>query len=149
MEEWSVSRSRRWHDWVCNSQKTLFCPQLGSNVPLSKVWMESLIFAVDRVSELGDRRRKRPMIDVSICSHSSCRLKSPLALSGKKLLSTKVTHGARRVKLTVSQCVKNIVHDRQHNTHILIFVEHCELASFLSPWLASSSLLQFMFSGFP
>ena len=31
-------------------------------------------------------------------ARSSCRLKSPVALSGKKFLSTKVARGARRVK---------------------------------------------------
>ena len=39
------------------------------------------------------------MLDVSIRSRSLCRLKSPLALSGKKFLSTKVARGARRVNI--------------------------------------------------
>ena len=39
------------------------------------------------------------MLDVFIYSRSSCRLKSPVALSGKKFLSTKVARGARRVKI--------------------------------------------------
>ena len=38
------------------------------------------------------------MLDISICSCSLCWLKSPLALSGKIFLSTKVAHGARSVK---------------------------------------------------
>ena len=38
------------------------------------------------------------MLDISICSCSSCRLKLLLALSGKIFLSTKVARGAQSVK---------------------------------------------------
>ena len=43
------------------------------------------------------------MLDVFIYSRSSCRLKSPVVLSGKNFLSTKVTRGARRVKYFLCQ----------------------------------------------
>ena len=47
------------------------------------------------------------MLDVSIRNCSLCRLKSPLALSGKNFLSTKVARGARRVNNEMTHTVNN------------------------------------------
>ena len=84
---------------VAGRRRSVVHACMGSNGPPSKVWMGMLIFAGDGTTELGDKSRKRPMSDVSICSHSSCRLKSPLALSSKNFLSTKVARGAQRVNI--------------------------------------------------
>ena len=61
------------------------------------------------------------MFDVSICSHSSCRLKSPLALSSKKIC---------RLKLPVA--LKELMHKGGANNGRDCMIMHKSKVSVLS-----------------
>ena len=76
--------------------------------------MERLIFAVDGMT----KAERRQGLTYLYAASSSCRLKSPLALSGKNFLSTKVTRGARRDKKLRHQemCLRTKSHADKWNT---------------------------------
>ena len=72
-------------------------------------------------------------------ARSSCRLKSPVALSGKKILSTKVARGAQRVNNVIGSihyylnilflivcllCIQNVV-GAKHDVPSVLY-QHCQ-----------------------